>query len=71
VIALEVPGDSLKSEMVGTPQVEDFLDDLRRDLPWWVLGEGSLSRRDKGHRRKMDEALRGEFPEVSGIAGKG
>ena len=35
-----------------------------------ALGESSLSRRNKGHRRKMDEALRGEFSKVLGLAEK-
>ena len=37
---------------------------------WGVLGQGSLSRRNKKHRQKMDEALRGEFSRVSGLAEK-
>ena len=33
---------------------------------WRVLGEGSLSRWNTGHRRNMDEALRREFSKGSG-----
>ena len=37
---------------------------------WRGLGEDSLSRRNNGHRRKMDEKIRGEFSRVSGFAEK-
>ena len=45
---------------------------LERPYPMLLVqpdgGEGSFSSRKWGHRRKMDEAIRGEFSKVSGLA---
>jgi len=42
-VALEIPRDSLRFEVIRTSQVKDFLDDFRGELPRTALSDGFLS----------------------------
>lgn len=53
MIALEIPGDSLRPKVVLGSQVENLVNEFRRDLTWVTSGDGLLAEQPCLSARKI------------------